>query len=35
MQLSKEEQCAYDAHYDAVRYQRIVIQTGLICNQTS
>jgi predicted transposase/invertase (TIGR01784 family) len=28
--LSKEEQRAYDAHYEAVRYQRSVIQTGLI-----
>jgi predicted transposase/invertase (TIGR01784 family) len=28
--LSKEEQRAYDAHYEAVRYQRSVIQTGII-----
>ena len=28
--LTKEEQRAYDKHYDAVRYQRGVIQTGLI-----
>jgi predicted transposase YdaD len=29
-QLSKAEQRAYDAHYEAVRYQRSVIQTGVI-----
>jgi predicted transposase YdaD len=28
--LSKEEQRAYNAHYDTVRYQRSVIQTGLM-----
>jgi hypothetical protein len=28
--LSKKEQQAYDAHMEAVRYQRSVIQTGLI-----
>jgi predicted transposase/invertase (TIGR01784 family) len=28
--LNKEEQQAYDAHMEAVRYQRSVIQTGLI-----
>jgi predicted transposase/invertase (TIGR01784 family) len=28
--LSKEEQRAYDAHVEALRYQRSVIQTGLI-----
>jgi predicted transposase/invertase (TIGR01784 family) len=28
--LSKEEQRAYDAHYEAVRYQRSTILTGLI-----
>jgi flagellar biosynthesis/type III secretory pathway protein FliH len=28
--LSKEEQRAYDAHLEALRYQRSVIQTGII-----
>ena len=28
--MTKQEQRAYDAHYEAVRYQRSVIQTGLI-----